>query len=159
MKKMIASFVAAVFVMGLCLVGINSTALAGPAPQLSDIRVVQIYDGQNNVADVSTSYPYQVIGNKTFTGGTLYVRTKFTGYPNWGAVFYRDGRTTGQAIRCTVVKREPIYGRDRIAYGWYETVAIPFNAFSGSYPTICVTADSANGRTFSTSVSGVHIQK
>ena len=159
MKKLIASFVAAVFVMGLCLAGINSKASAGPAPQLSDIKVLSIYDNQNTFGNVTSSYPYRVIGDKTFKGGTLYVETQFTGYPNWGTVFYRDSRATGQAMRCTVVQRTPLYGKNRIAYGWKEIVAIPFNSFSGSYPTLYVSADSANGRTFTTSVSGIHIQK
>lgn len=159
MKKLIASFMAAVFVMGLCLVGINSKASAGPAPQLSDIKVVRVYDNQGTTSYVTNSYPYTLIGNETFKGGTLYVETQFTGYPNWGTVFYRDSRATGQAMRCTVVQRTPLYGKNRIAYGWKEIVAIPFNSFSGSYPILYVSADSANGRTFTTSVSGIHIQK
>lgn len=55
---------AAVFVMGLCLVGINSKASAGPAPQLSDIKVVRVYDNQGTTSYVTNSYPYTLIGNE-----------------------------------------------------------------------------------------------
>ncbi len=159
MKKIIAIFVAAVFVIGLSMAGINSIAFAGTAPQLTSIRVVRVYDNQGTTSYVTNTCPYTLSGNKTFKGGTLYVETKFTGYPNWGTVFYRDGRETGQAMLCTVVQRTPLYGKNRIAYGWKEIVAIPFDSFSGSYSTLYVSADSANGKTFITCVSGIHIQK
>ncbi len=158
MKKLMTGILSILFAVGL-VAGIATQASASPAPQLSGIQITQIYDNQGNRGRVTEGYPGTVQGNPTFKGGTLYVVTKFTGYPNWGTVFYRDSRATGQAIQRTVVERTPIYGRNGVATGWKEVAAIPFTAFSGSYPTIYVSADSMSGRTYAASVSMVHLQK
>lgn len=146
------------FAVGL-VVGIATHVSASPAPQLSGIQITRIYDNQGTVGYPTGGYPNTVEGNPTFKGGTLYVVTKFIGYPNWGTVFYRDSRPTGQAITRNVIRRTALSGRNGIIYGWEEVAAIPFIAFSGSYPSIYVSADSTNGNTITASVSGVHLQK
>ena len=158
MEKMFSIFTTTLFLMGIFILsGTISTSFAGPAPKLTSMRVVEVWDDLGNTSSVDNNYPYSVNPNITFKGNTLYLKTKFTGYPNWATVFYREGSASAPALKCTTVSRDMI---GNPATGWYQTVAIPFNQFSGSYPNIYVTAFSANGGGSKyTVVSNIHIQK
>lgn len=142
--------------IGVLLCG-GSGVKAAPAPNLSSVQVVEVWsDGSPNRIAVDPNYPNSLKEDVTLQGSNLYLRTKFTGFPQWDLVFYRQGSGTGPLCQYTETKREAI---GRIITGWYQTVKIPFKYLS-SAPVICVTATSINsGGTYSAFVSNIHLQK
>ncbi len=156
MKKILRGMVFVFVIVGIFLLG-GFDAEAGPAPNLSAVQIVEVWsDGSPEKIAVSPNYPNRVEKDTPLQGTMLYIRTKFTGYPNWSTVFYRDGSSTGHPYAYTETEKK---GIGNIVTGWYQTVKIPFKALS-DYPTICVTASSINGGgTYSALVTGIHIQR
>ena len=150
------------FVLAVCvlmaglLVGSSNLSFAGPASQLSSMQILQVYSDGGQSSDVPANYPNAIPDGIVFTGHTLYVTTRFNGYPNWATLFYRDSSSTGSIYPYTEFSRQMIGNPAR---GWIQTVEIPFTAFSGSYVSICATADSNQGITRSAMVTNIHIQK
>ncbi len=157
MKKFLRGMVFMFAVVGIFLSG-GFDAEAGPAPNLSAVQIVYVWSNESpKKIAVSPKYPNRVEEDVTLQGTDLYIQTKFTGYPNWSLVFYRNDSSSGHPYAYTETEKK---GIGNIVTGWYQTVKIPFKVLNSDYPTICVTATSINGGgTYSALVTGIHIQR
>lgn len=157
MKKFVKLFcITCMLLVGL-LIPITHAVYAGPAPALTKIKILEVWSDQSPTHRIIPT-SHRMSDSYIFNGSKLFLKVQFYGYPNWGTLFYRDSTTTGQLYKCTEESRQLTNG------GWIQVVSIPFKSFSGSYPDICVMADTANynkhgAQTQSDYVRNVHIQK
>lgn len=163
MQKVFQSILLAIFAVGVCLMGSMTTVFAGPAAELSSIRVLQVWsDGNQKRINVNSNYPNTLQNDVTFTGTKLFLKVDFNGHPNWATVKYRYGSSTGQPFQNVTEVSRQMKKVGNVGVGWIQTVSIPFSSFGGNYiASIVVTGVSANNPsgTKSGMVSGTTIQK
>jgi len=128
-----------------------SACEAAAAPPLRAVRPFAIGSENTPEVFVPDHYPYNV--RKEFSGQHIFLRLKYTGYPNWGLIFVK---VDGHIVRWEDVRRAPIQNP---AIGYFHTISIPFDEFhrEGS-SSIAVEVHGRDGSKYTAIVNGVKIK-
>lgn len=107
----------------LFLLPFSHSAETAAAPPLTRVRILSVWSDQTDERFVPPSRPHAV--NKTFAGNTLYLKVKYTGYPDWKLVFLKN---FAYHIRYREVSLKPI---GNPASGFEQILAVPFAELGG----------------------------
>lgn len=122
--KFLPSFLCGLLAVLFLLPAAPRTAEAAAAPPLTRARILSVWSDQTSERFVSQAKPYRV--GKTFAGNTLYLKVKYTGYPDWKLVFLKN---YDYHIRYREVSLKSI---GNPATGFEQILAVPFAELGGS---------------------------
>lgn len=114
----------AVLLVFLLLPLLPRAAEAAAAPPLTRLRILSVWSDETSERFVPPSRPHRV--GKTFAGNTLYLKVKYTGYPDWKLVFLKND---AHPVRYSEVSLKPI---GNPAAGFEQILAVPFAELGGS---------------------------
>lgn len=140
------TWIVAVMLLGLLLIS-GSLAAAGPAPDLTKVRITHVG------ADETGWIPASQASVTTLYGQSFYIAVEFTGYPKDSQIFLYQN---GSQIPLSEIK-EP-FGRKGIGNplrGWVYQFAVPIRYGNG---TIAVEAAGTKGGRYTSTLYGVRAE-
>lgn len=133
--------------MNVLLMGFKAEAAA--APPLTSVSAFMIGSEGTPLTFVPSAYPHNV--DKVFVGENILLRLKYSGYPNWNAVFIK---VNGQRVKWQELSRVPIQNP---AVGYFHNIAIPFSYFDKNKQNRLDISVQGNGRICTTQVNRIRI--
>ena len=136
------------------------TVSAGPAPALSRVEPVALWAEETSPIPAEQNYPNRLPEGTVFRGESLFIKTRFIGYPAWNLLTYRSGSETGRMLDYREVARTPLTDDLRVIVGYEQIVMIPFAELGTAEIDLCIAAaDAGSGAPRYAFVRGIQTEK
>lgn len=123
---------------------------AAAAPPLTRADVFMIGSENTRMTLVPSAYPHNI--NKSFYGENIFLRLKYTGYPNWNSIFVK---INGKSVKWQNISRVPI---NNPATGYFHNIAVSFAEFDNNKSNrMEVTVNGSGGHSCTAQVGGIRI--